>query len=152
MILIVYFTDKNRPEEYINNAIGNITPKKGDTFKTQNDYGVVTNAGFENRGGTLMKFIEVKIDKEEPWVELKGTPTKTDVPDFAEGNKKNKKVKHNPEYIRKHDDLWYIPPSKEMSENINRLQEKIDSQPDYSNELMPETPNFHTEYQTNEQQ
>lgn len=146
MILIVYFTDKNRPEEYINNSVGNITPRKGETFKTQNDYGIVVNAGFENRGGNLMKFIEVKMDKEQPWVELGGSKEKNGWTDFVEKEKKNKKVKpstHPREYLRRKDDLWFIPESKEMSDNVNRLQEKINSQPDYSNDKKPESPNFH---------
>lgn len=144
MILIVYFTDKNRPEEYITIPGGNVLLKKGETFKTQNDFGVVVKSGFENRGGQLMKFIEVKIDKEEPWVELTGTPEKNGWTDFVEKEKKNKKVKHNRQHLIRQDDLWFIPPSKEMEENVSRLQEKINSQPNYSNDKMP-SPNFHIE-------
>lgn len=167
MVLIVYFTDKNRPEEYINIPDRGIMLKKGETYKTQNDYGIVVKSGFENRGGQLMKFLEVKIEKEEPWVELKGTPEKNGWTDFVEKEKnekghyknlaeflkvpkKTKKVKpsvHPREYLRRQDDLWFIPPSKEMAKNVSRLQEKIDSQPDYSNDGMPETPNFHMDAQ-----
>lgn len=85
MTIIIFFSNNARPTEYADS--NRLTPKKGDAYRGDGFTGKIVASGVQNIGGILQRFIEVTIQKEEPWVELGVIPEKNVWTRFVEKEK-----------------------------------------------------------------